>query len=197
MCVAPGALMLQLSTVAVLPVSLCLTPGFLPEPLSPCSPPASLYFSMSCPQESLAALLLWFCGEPSMGAGTRNSHHPPEPWRGIRQAWRLNQTCLREKLAAWWNGDTLQGKCVVPEEVLTPLRDHNPFQGRETHEGPWPTGDLYWNREMKGESIQKTWRCKAWQRKTSKRWKEAEKMRKQRVTEKQSWVWPQALVLLC
>lgn len=63
--------------------------------------------------------------------------------------------CLREKLAAMREWRHISGN-YIPEEVLTPLRDHNPCQGRDTLEGTWPTGDLRWNREMKRKSVWKT-----------------------------------------
>lgn len=62
----------------------------------------------------------------------------------------------------------------MPKEVLTPLRDHDPCQGRDTHAragtplrdhgppqdrdtpGPWPTGDPRWNKvgQQQGKKCQ-------------------------------------------
>lgn len=93
----------------------------------------------------------------------------------------------------------------MPKEVLTPPRDYDPCQDRDAqrHHGPpqdkntpgsWPTGDPCCNRDTKEKSVRKTCRSKMQLRKTSKRPRATEKMRKQRVIERNHPMWDPILL---
>lgn len=152
--------------------------------MSPCFPLASLCFrllvclALRSPTGNLAALLLswqvisWRTIHGSWHQGTTSTHLNPDEASG-RQGSAWIKCVWERSWQQWGNGDTFQGECLMPEEVLTSLRDHSP---QVTY-----AGTERWKEKISAKPEEEVWL-----RKTSKRQGAAEKIKKQRMTERRS-----------